>query len=171
MNIPLNEDKHNLYSNIDSMNLNCFELYKYLTENDEDIVKFRQQVKKIEIERNLSSVMNDTKWIKLQQGIETLPFPPAYNLKHIHINKGVFSYDDFEKEPHYFGDWSNYWEEGLPVFFAIEWLEIRPKHRKHQGRLIPDKIIDATKELLVLLNKLHIPFEHKNNCVIIYGYK
>jgi len=164
-------DKFNLYRSIDSLDMTAFEKYKYLTENDADIVKLRQQVREIVKRRNLSSVMNDTKWLELQKGIEGLPFPPAYNDKLILWDKAKFSFKDIEKEPAYTGDWSNFWEEGMPIFFTIEWLEIRPKLRKNQGRLVPPKIVDETEELINLLNRLHIPFEQENGTIIIYGYK
>lgn len=166
-----NEDIHNLYSSIDTKNLNEFERYKYLTENDVDIIKQRQQVKKMEIERKLSSLMNDTKWLELQKGIKNLPFAPAYNAKLILWNEDEVNFGNFNEEPSYYGNWSNYWEEGLPIFFTIEWLEIRPKYKKYQGRLVPPKIIDETKELINLLNNLNIPFENKNGSIFIYGYK
>jgi len=114
--------------------------------------------------------MNDTKWLELQQGIGTLLFPPAYNEKLVQWDKAQFTFKDFEKPPSYLGNWSSFWEEGLPIFFAIEWMEIRAKHRKYQGRFVEDKIIDATEELIQLLNRLNIPFEQEND-IIIYGYK
>lgn len=161
----------NIYRTVDSMGLTLFEKYKYLIENDPDIVKLKHKVQAIVKSKNLSSVMNDTKWLELQQGIGALPFPPAYNEKLIQWDKAKFSFKDIKKEPAYFGDWSSFWEEGLPIFFTIEWLEIRSKYRKYQGRLVPPKIIDATKELIQLLNNLNIPFEQEKDIITIYGYK
>ncbi|AZJ33484.1 DUF6678 family protein [Tenacibaculum mesophilum] len=165
------EEKHNIYATVDSLGLSLFEKYKYLTENDKDIVKLKQQVNKIVESRNLSSVMNDTKWLELQQNIDSLPFPPAYNEKLILQEKAAFTFKDFKDPPKYQGDWSSFWEEGLPTFFTIEWLEIRATQQIHQGRLVPSKIIDATKELIQLLNKLNIPFEQDGDIITIYGYK
>lgn len=166
-----NDGKYNLYSSVDSMNLTLFEQYKYLTKNDPDIIKLKQQVAAIVKQRNLSSVMNDTKWLELQLGIQNLPFPPAYNEKLIQWDKAKFSFKDLKKEPAYFGDWSSFWEEGLPIFFTIEWLEISPKYRKHQGHLVPPKVLEETEELIQLLNNLNIPFDQEKGSVIIYGYK
>jgi len=165
------QNKYNIYASSHLKEMTLFEQYKYLTENDVDIVKLKQQIRDIVMRKKLSSVMNDTKWLELQQGIEDLPFPPAYNEKLVQWDNATFSFKDIEKEPAYFGDWSIYWEEGLPIFFTIEWLEIRPKHRKDQGRLVPPKIIDETKEVISLLKKLNIPFEEENGTVTIYGYK
>ncbi|MFD2562867.1 DUF6678 family protein [Aquimarina rubra] len=166
-----NEDKYNLYNAVDLKGMTLFEKYKYLTENDADIVKLKKQIKKIVASKKLSSVMNDTKWLELQQGIETLPFPPAYNEKLVQWNEIKFRFSEIENEPAFLGDWSSFWEEGLPIFFTIEWLEIRPKHRKNIGRLVPPKILDETTELIQLLNKLNIPFEEEKGTIIIYGYK
>lgn len=165
------ENEKNIYTSVDSLDLTLFEKYKYLTENDKDIVKLKQRVSKIVKSRNLSSVMNDTKWLELQQNIETLPFPPAYNEKLIVKEKAAFTFKVFKDPPKYQGDWSSFWEEGLPIFFTIEWLEIRATQQIHQGRLVPPKIIDATKALVQLLNKLNIPFEQESDIITIYGYK
>ncbi|WP_103070099.1 DUF6678 family protein [Aquimarina sediminis] len=165
------DNKENIYRSVNSLGLTLYEKYKYLTENDKDIVKLKKQIKEIAVRKNLSSIMNDTKWIELQQGIEGLPFPPAYNEKLIQWDKAKFRFNDYENEPAFFGNWSSYWEEGLPIFFTIEWLEIRPKHQKYQGRLVSPKIVDETEELIQLLNNLNIPFEQNNGSVIIYGYK
>jgi hypothetical protein len=164
-------EKHNPYFSVNSLNLSPFQQYKYLTENDEDIVLFKHKIKGIEIERNLSSFMNDSKWIELQIGIEKLPFPPAYNVQLIHSEKREPCLHELKNEPSFFGDWSSYWEEGLPIFFTIEWMEIRPKHRKRIGRLVPDIISDESNELLALLDKLNISFQTINGSVFIYGYK
>ena len=39
-----NEDKYNLYNAEDLKSMTLFEQYKYLTENDEDIVKLKKQI-------------------------------------------------------------------------------------------------------------------------------
>ena len=167
----MEDDKHDVYRSVDAMDLSLYEKYKYLTANDKDIVKLKEQVDVVVSNKSLSSVMNDTKWLKLQQGIETLPFPPAYNEKLIQWDRAQFSFKNTTKEPAYLGDWSSFWEEGLPIFFTIEWLEIRPKHRAYQGQLIPPKIRDETEELIQLLYRLNIPFEEESGTIIIYGYK
>ncbi|WP_108870051.1 DUF6678 family protein [Aquimarina aquimarini] len=166
-----NKEKYNLYKSTNAKAMTRYEQYKYFTENDKDIVKLKQEIEEIVVRKNLSSIMNDTKWLELQKRIETLPFPPAYNEKLMHWEKREFIFNNLKNEPGYLGDWSNYWEEGFPIFFTIEWLEIRPKHRKNQGRLVPPKIVDETEELIQLLNNLNIPFEQNKGSIIIYGYK
>lgn len=164
-------EKYNPYILVDTLNLSHFEKYKYLTENDEEIVELKHKIKDIETRRNLSSFMNDTKWLELQAGIQSLPFPPAYNVQLLLSEKEDSFLYELKNEPAFFGDWSSYWEEGLPIFFTIEWMEIRPRHRKSQGRLLDDIISDETDELLALLDTLNIPFETNHGSVFIYGYK
>ena len=166
-----NEEKFNIYTSVDSLGLTLFEKYKYFTGKDATIVKLKQHVREIAKRRNLSSVMSDTKWLELQQNIESLLFPPAYNEKLIQWDKASFTFKDFKNPPKYQGDWSSFWEEGLPIFFTIEWLEIRGTHQIQQGRLVPPKILDTTEELVQLLNKLNIPFEQERDIITIYGYK
>ena len=48
--------------------MNEFERYKHLTENDSDILKLKNRIKKIVVNKRLSSLMNDTKWLELQKG-------------------------------------------------------------------------------------------------------
>ena len=148
-----------------------YKKYKSFIKKDNDIIKLKQKIKDITRFRQLTSIMNDTKWIELQKEINQLPFPPAYNLKLIHLEENEFSSDNFNNEPSYYGDWSSFWEEGLPVFAAIEWIEIRPKFRKNIGRLISPEIIDETNELTDLLKKLKIPFETKDGSIFIQCYK
>ncbi|MGY3791266.1 DUF6678 family protein [Aquimarina sp. 433] len=167
-----NNDRNNdLYRTVDALGFNLYEKYKYLTENDIDIIKLKEQVATIVTRKNLSSVMNDTKWLELQEGIATLPFPPAYNEKLIQWDKAQFTFHDFPSPPKYQGDWSSFWEEGLPLFFTIEWLEIRGTHQIPQGRLVSPKILDETEEIHQLLHKLNIPFEQEKDVFTIYGYK
>ncbi|MBW1294140.1 DUF6678 family protein [Aquimarina litoralis] len=167
----INQDQHNLYISKDVLHMSVFEKYKYFTSNDKDIIKLKEQVATIVASKNLSSVMNDTKWLALQQDIATLPFPPAYNEKLIQWDKAKFTFNDFPSPPKYQGDWSSFWEEGLPIFFTIEWLEIRATYQIFQGRLVSPKILDQTEELNQLLHKLNIPFEQEKDVFTIYGYK
>jgi hypothetical protein len=98
-----------------------------------------------------------------------LPFPPPYNLKCVTDDEepGGFSTD----APHYVGDWSCYWEEGLPPFFNIEWMEVLPRYGKYRGRLVADEILDETDEFIALLTRIGISYEKKNGCIVIYGYQ
>ena len=147
-----------------------FEQYKENLQRDECIAVLKKEVAEIVSRKNLSSVMNDTKWIELQIAIDSLPFPPSFIMKCV-------TYDDdypigiLSDAPRYLGDWSSYWEEGLAPFFNIEWIKVRPRYGKFRGRLIADEILDETNEFIAILEKLSIPYENEEGTILIYGYR
>lgn len=128
----------------------------------------RERVRRIVSEKNLFSVMNDTKWRELQNSVRELPFPPPFSLKNVCVDEKAVH--KFNEDVSYWGDWSDesfFWGD----FFAIEWIKVRPRYKKHQGQLIADKIIDETKQFVEILTKYNIPYEEDNGAFIIYGYK
>lgn len=129
---------------------------------------------KIIEQRQLSPVMNDTKWLELQTAILSIPeFEPAYNIQLLTDN---ITYSPiFEQVPTYLGSWEfiyeNY-EYSLPPFFNIEWIAIQPLYAVRRGRLVEPEIIDKSSMLLDILHKFHIPFEKADeHTFVIYGYK
>ena len=150
--------------------MNEFEQYKEHLQKYEHIAEFKKKVMKIVFRKNLSSVMNDTKWLELQKAIEILPFPPPYTVKSV-TYEDDWSNGNLEDAPRYVGDWSNFWEEGLPPFFTIEWMKVRPRYGKYRGRLVADEIFDETEEFIAILEKYSIPYENENGTITIYGYK
>ncbi|MCI9846921.1 DUF6678 family protein [Flavobacterium pectinovorum] len=146
------------------------EKYKYYIQNNDSALDLKEKTRKIVTEKSLGSVMNDTKWLKLQNAIEKLPFAPPY------IEKLIFEDKTFEEvqisdNPDWLGDWSPFYQEGMSLFFAIEYIKVRPRYAEHQGRLTVPKVIDETKEFIQLLKELYIPYEEDNGTFIIYGYK
>ena len=132
------------------------------------------KVSKIIEQRQLSPVMNDTKWLELQTAILSIPeFEPAYNIQLLTDN---ITYSPiFEQVPTYLGSWEfiyeNY-EYSLPPFFKIEWIAIQPLYAVRRGRLVEPEIIDKSSMLLDILHKFHIPFEKADeHTFVIYGYK
>ena len=132
--------------------------------------ELKEQVLQIAAQKGLASVMNDTKWIELKKAVATLPFPPPYIVKCI-TEEDCRATEQFDKVPRYIGDWSYYYEEGMPPFFTIEWIKVLPKYGKYRGRLIADEIIDETPELIAILQKYNIPYYEENGIFTIYGYK
>lgn len=120
--------------------------------------------------------MNTTKWLELQSAVHQLSFLPAYIIKPItdkennqDIIKGL---EKIKKEvPWWLGDWSNFYEEGMPPLFNIEWIKVRPQLSISKGALIKPEIIDETDSFRVILNDLYIPYEETNHIFTIYGYK
>jgi hypothetical protein len=146
------------------------EKYKYYTQNDPHVLDKREKARKIVTEKGLSSIMNDTKWLKLQSSIEKLPFPPPYIEKLIFENK-TFEEVQISDAPQWLGDWSPFYQEGMCLFFAIEYIKVRPRYAEYCGRLVAPKIFDETKEFEKLLKELHIPYEEDKGTFTIYGYK
>ncbi len=164
------EETRKLYSDLESKPLTDEEKYRYLMKNDPNIIQFKMEtLKKVE-KRGLGSYMNDTKWLELQKGVNSLPFPPAYFEKRISDKEFGYNVSNIEN-PNFYGDWSPFYMEGMPVFFDIEYMIIMPRYIKGRGMLVKGKVIDISKEFKELLLKNNINFEMENNNYVIYGYK
>lgn len=125
----------------------------------------KARVMKTLAERNLVSVMNDTKWRELQDAvINTILFPPPYQAKYL-LEDRLYP-EEFETDVSYWGDWI----EGIVPFYSVEWIRVRPRYLKHRGRLVSPEVIDITDEFVKLLKELFIPYRLENDTYIIYGY-
>ena len=82
--------------------------------------------------------------------------------------KKIPATENFTNDVKYVGDWS---DEPLKPFFRIEWIKVKPRYLKYQGRLVKDIVIDCSSEFLEILKKKSIPYEEKNGNYIIFGYK
>lgn len=148
-----------------------FEDYKNSLEKDSQFISsLKKEVSEIVSMKQLTQRMNDTKWLELQSAIDELPFPPPYIVKCV-TDKDDSSIGKLDDVPDYLGDWSNYYEDGLPPFFNIEWIKICPRYGKHKGHLVDKEILDETSQIAEILDKYFIPYERENNMFIIYGYK
>lgn len=126
---------------------------------------FIKKVQAIVTEKQLCSIMNNTKWEKLQSGVlKQLPFTPPYQVKYILQEKPEPV--TFDNDVWYLGDWI----EGLFPFYSIEWIKVRPRYVKNKGRLVDGEVIDITDQFRELLHNLHIPYKEENNVFFIYGY-
>lgn len=131
-----------------------------MTEQD-----YKKKVHRCVIERQLSSVMNDTKWSNLQSAVlSNLPFPPPFQAKYI-LGDSPYP-EEFDKDVWYFGDWI----EGIEPFYSVEWIRVRPRYQRHQGNLIPPEVIDITNEFIDILIQNKVPFINMNDSIYIYGY-
>ncbi|TCJ03062.1 DUF6678 family protein [Cytobacillus praedii] len=116
-------------------------------------------------ERNLVSIMNDTKWRELQDAvINTLLFPPPYQGKYL-LEDRLYP-EEFETDVWYWGDW----KEGIVPFYRVEWIRVRPRYLKHRGSLISPEIIDITDDFVNILKELSIPYRLDNDTYYIYSY-
>lgn len=136
--------------------------------------ELKDEVELIIRRKRLSSVMNDTKWLKLQTAILSIPeFEPAYSVQL--LTDEIEHSPVFGKAPTYLGCWKLLYEDhedSPPPFFNIEWMSIQPLYEIYRGRLVNSEIIDKSDVLLGILHKYHIPFEKEDeHTFVIYGYK
>lgn len=125
----------------------------------------KKKIQAVVYEKQLSSILNNTKWEKLQNGVlTTLPFPPPFQAKYVLEEKPVP--ETFDEDVWYLGDWI----EGLLPFYSVEWIRVRPRCVKHRGRLIKPDLIDITEDFRTLLTNIQIPYIEKDNSFFIYGY-
>lgn len=125
----------------------------------------KARVMKAVTERNLVSIMNDTKWRELQGAvISSLLFPPPYQGKY--LLEDSLHPDEFETDVSYWGDW----KEGIVPFYRVEWIRVRPRYLKHRGHLVSPEVIDITDDFVKLLKELSIPYRLENDTYYIYGY-
>ncbi len=129
------------------------------------LTKFKKKIMLIISEKNMYSIMNNTKWRELQNAIKGLPFPPPYQMRCITDEIEPIC---FNEDVSYWGDWT---DEAMFPFFNIEWIKVRPRYLKYRGNLINDELIDETEEFVAILKKYSIPYDEENGAYIIYGYK
>ena len=111
----------------------------------------------------------------MKSGVAELSFCPPFIIKA--IDEEETPDHQFDKDGYYQGDWGLYLDNYLggdkyaTPFYAVEYIKVRPRYKKQRGRLIPDEIIDETKDFLSILGKYSIPFDELNGTFIIYGYR
>lgn len=125
----------------------------------------RIQVLNCVMERQLSAVMNNTKWGHLQRAVlNNLPFPPPFQAKYVLDDR--LHPEKFDRDVWYFGDWI----EGLEPFYAVEWIRVRPRYQRHQGNLVAPEVIDIADDFISILQTHKVPFTEQNDSIYIYGY-
>lgn len=128
-----------------------------------------KKVSQIIQQRNLHSIMNNTKWTELISSIiQEMPFPPAFVIKYL-TSETKPSIDMMAC--HYYGDWTGENFPSVEYYFNIEWMKVQPRYYKHRGKLVSPEIVDGSKEFEAILDKCHIPYEIDNEVYCIYGYK
>ena len=115
--------------------------------------------------RGLASVMNQTRWTKLRDGIRDLPFSPPYQYQAVLDPREMLWVSDQRVQP---GCWCY---ECLEPFYAIEWLRLIPRLWWQDGALLPLTLVeDCTGPLRSTLIRLNIPFREDERGFWIYGY-
>lgn len=147
------------------------EYKEYTARHAGSLDTLRKTVLAIVTRKQLASCMNDAKWLELQDAVRTLPFPPAFTLRRVTDPDGVPGDVFGGKAPWWEGNWSNYYAEGMPPLFDIEWIAVWPQKSVHRGRLVPDAIVDAAGPFRDILERLNIPYEEERGIFTIYGYR
>ncbi|MBD3922935.1 hypothetical protein H8B09_29780 [Paenibacillus sp. PR3] len=127
--------------------------------------RYKAKVMNAVKERQLTSIMNKTKWKELQTAVlKILPFPPPFQAKYVLVEST--SPNEFEEDVWYVGDWV----EGLMPFYDVEWIRVRPRRIVNIGRLISPEVIDITEEFIGILKEYSIPYHCSSDSIYIYGY-
>ncbi|MCT4776645.1 MULTISPECIES: DUF6678 family protein [Exiguobacterium] len=122
----------------------------------------RKELHEIE-RRQLTSVMNNTKWEELRRAVATtFPFELPYQIKYVLEDT---------PNPEFLADQSGDWEDGFPYpTSSIEWIRLRPKVLVYKGTLVEPDVYDLTDELISILTRERIPFVQDNATLQIFGY-
>ncbi len=115
----------------------------------------------------MESLLNDTKWMRLVEGLRTLPL--RYRVKMLTEDEA--------------------WDTAGPLFLpfpghayiegttigpvparAIEWLEIKPVEHRYQGRLVADELVDHAERIERLLESLRIPYSRRGTAIRVTGH-
>lgn len=140
-----------------------------------DSERYKAKVKRIIENRNLYSIMNNTKWRELKEGVSELPFLPPFVIKA--VDEEETEYHEFSHDEYNTCDWGLYLDNYLggdiyaTPYYAVEWIKVRPRILEHQGRLIESKVIDETEEFVAMLKSYNIPYVETGGTYIIYGYR
>lgn len=132
--------------------------------------EFKKKILKIVEQRQLCSYMNDTKWSELRKAVlEEMPFSPPFTIKWVYDSANP---DSLQEDVYYLGDWQEaLGHEDHVHGIAIEWMKVRPRYLKHQGKLMPPEVIDASEQFENILINHNIPYEVEEGVFCIYGYK
>jgi hypothetical protein len=130
----------------------------------------KQKVLSVVNKKQLSSVMNNTKWELLLKSIkDTLQYPPVFQVKYVLEDTPIP--ENFEEELWYWGEWNDNWIHGIrPYYKEVEWIRFRPRYVNHRVIIIEPEIINFTEEFVSMLKKIRIPFVREDDTICIYGY-
>lgn len=117
-------------------------------------------------ERQLTSVMNKTKWEELRRAVA-----PACLSKAPYQIKDVLEDTPDPKYLSKTADLSSDWDDGFPYpTSSIEWIRILPIVKEARGSIMEPEIHDLTDEFHHILRRLKIPFVMEGEIICIFGY-
>ncbi|TCI27730.1 hypothetical protein EVJ32_00565 [Exiguobacterium sp. SH5S4] len=125
----------------------------------------QKELQEIE-ERQLTSVMNETRWKRLGQTVSaTLPYLPPYQIKYLGEDT-LFPSEELSQFINL--DWDDIWVESS--LRSIEWIRLRSKMLLYKGVIVDPDVCDMTDELIDILKKERIPFIQKGDIIQVFGY-
>jgi len=113
---------------------------------------------KIINDRQLVSVMNETKWREMCGEFEAI-----HDLG-VHVRYKNITSDQL------YGFSSVRWDQLFREAVSIEWIDFNPIKKEHRGRLISDKETDISGVILSIFKKHSIPYSIENGCYRVWGY-
>lgn len=126
----------------------------------------RQKVLHEVEKRQLTSVMNKTKWEGLRRAVDNTFLSDApCQIKY--VLEDTPSPEFLSKTAYQSSDW----EDGFPYpSSSIEWMRILPIVFEARGYIIEPEVHDVTEEFHHILRRLKIPFVMEDEIICIYGY-
>lgn len=119
-------------------------------------------------ERQLTSVMNETRWKRLNRALsEALCYAPPYQIKYLGEDT-LFPSESLSEYELLWGEWEDIWMESS--LQSIEWIRLRPKVLIYKGAIVDPDVCDMTDELKSTLKKERIPFVQGKETIQIFGY-
>ena len=117
-----------------------------------------KNTREIIAKRQLTSVMNRTKWLKLGDVVESFgDLEPSVN------------YERLDEDSTY-GFSTIHWDQFAVISESILWLDIQPYKSERLGALVKDKRIDIRSELLEKLKDQSIPHSLEGENIRVWGY-
>jgi len=106
---------------------------------------------------NLTGLSNNVKWNKLITYMRNSnDWVPSYRYKWING---------------YISEWDVEWYYHLPFpFKGVLWFDIGYNQNLHIGRLVKDKIIDHSKQLIDIIESIGFVYEKSDDFIRIFGY-
>ncbi|MDX3774224.1 hypothetical protein QE250_08875 [Chromatiaceae bacterium AAb-1] len=109
-------------------------------------------------QRQLASVMNQTRWQQLMSRFSALAdVDPEVRYKNIDSQQ-IYGFSQV------------WWDELLQMAPAIEWLDLNPVKTEYRGRLVAPLITDYSAVIEAVIRQVKVPFTREGHYFRIWGY-
>lgn len=117
-----------------------------------------KNTREIIAKKQLTSVMNRTKWLNLGEVVESFgDLEPSVN------------YEVFDEETTY-GFSTIHWDQFAAISETVLWLDIQPYKSERIGALVKDRKTDIRAELIKKLKDKSIPYSFEEDNIRVWGY-